>query len=176
MEKMVYDLLNLSKLQNSKMEVHYEEVDLNQLVNEMLKLYSPQFTENHIAFKYEQIDIKPVMTDRIKLVQIMSNYINNALTHVNEQKQITITVKERENTYQISVFNSGEMIPESEIESIWESFYRADLARNRTNGNVGLGLSIVKELAIMIQANVGVENEGDGVSFWIELPKMTSIN
>jgi len=176
MEKMVYDLLNLSTLQNSKMEVHYEEVDLNQLVNEMMKLYSPQFNENHIVFQHEQTDIKPIMTDRIKLVQIMSNYINNALTHVNAKKQITISVKERENTYRISVFNSGEMIPESEIESIWESFYRADLARNRTNGNVGLGLSIVKELAIMIRANVGVENEEDGVSFWIELPKMTNIN
>lgn len=176
MEKMVYDLLNLSTLQNSKMEVHYELVDLNQLVNEMLKLYSLQFTENHIVFQYKQTVKKSAMTDRIKLVQILSNYINNALTHVNEKKEITIAVNESENTFYLSVFNSGDMIPESELESIWESFYRADLARNRTNGNVGLGLSIVKELAIMIQANVGVHNEENGVSFWIELPKKVNLD
>lgn len=177
MEKMVYDLLDLSKFQNSKMEVQYEEVDLNQLLNEMVKLYSPQFTENQIAFQFEaKPNINPIMTDRIKLVQIISNYINNALSHVNDKKEVVISIDDKESTYIISVFNSGEHIPDSELESIWESFYRADLARNRKNGNVGLGLSIVKELSIMIKANIGVKNEENGVSFWIELPKTTIMN
>ena len=173
MEKMVFDLLNLSKLQNSKVEVYLEEVNLNKLVNEIIRLYSPQFNDNQINFQFVENsnDEGTVATDRLKVTHIINNYINNALTHVNGESQIQISISENENEYKVSVFNSGKCIPESEIDVIWESFYRSDTARNREKGNVGLGLSIVKELSIMINAKIGVQNENDGVTFWLELPK-----
>lgn len=172
MEQMVYDLLKLSQIQNGKVELFLEEVDLNQLVNEIIKLYSPKFVENQIQFIYEENDrLVPIQTDRLKVQQILNNYLNNAIYHVDELKLIRITISDLAEIYKVSVFNSGNHIPDDELDVIWESFYRADAARNREKGNVGLGLSIVKELSQLLNGHVGVDNEENGVNFWVELPK-----
>jgi signal transduction histidine kinase len=138
----------------------------------MIRLYSPQFVEHQISFEFEKISNElRIMTDRGKVQQILANYLNNALYHVNEQKMIKMKLIEKENSVFVSIYNSGIQIPENEMEAIWESFYRGDRARNREKGNVGLGLSIVKELSILLNGNVGVINEESGVVFWLELPK-----
>jgi signal transduction histidine kinase len=171
MEKMVYDLLNLSKIQNSKVDLLIEHVDFIQLLNEIIKLYTPQFVEHQITFEFEKSSNElRIKTDRAKVQQILNNYLNNALYHVNEHKMIKMKVIEKEKSLFVSVYNSGKQIPENEMEVIWESFYRADSARNREKGNVGLGLSIVKELSILLNGNIGVKNEENGVVFWLELP------
>jgi signal transduction histidine kinase len=172
MERMVHDLLKLSKMQNSKVELIIEQVDFICLLNDMIRLYSPQFVEHQISFEFEKISNElRIMTDRGKVQQILANYLNNALYHVNEQKMIKMKLIEKENSVFVSIYNSGIQIPENEMEAIWESFYRGDRARNREKGNVGLGLSIVKELSILLNGNVGVKNEESGVVFWLELPK-----
>jgi len=172
MERMVHDLLKLSKMQNSKVELIIEQVDFICLLNDMIKLYSPQFVEHQISFEFEKNSNEiQIMTDRGKVQQILANYLNNALYHVNEQKLIKIKLIEKVDTFVVSIYNSGKQIPENEMEAIWESFYRGDRARNREKGNVGLGLSIVKELSILLNGNVGVKNEESGVVFWLELPK-----
>ena len=172
MERMVHDLLNLSKMQNGNVELIIEKIDFIHLLNDMIRLYSPQFVEHQISFEFkENSNELPIMTDWGKVQQILANYLNNALYHVNEQKIIKIKLIEKEDSVVVSVYNSGKQIPENETESIWESFYRGDFARNREKGNVGLGLSIVKELSILLNGNVGVKNEESGVEFWLELPK-----
>ena len=69
----------------------------------------------------------------------------------------------------VSVFNTGEPIPEESLPYIWEKFYKVDKARTREYGGSGVGLSIVKAIMNSLHQNYGVCNYDDGVEFWIEL-------
>ena len=69
----------------------------------------------------------------------------------------------------VSVFNTGEPIPDKDIENIWNKFYKVDKARTREYGGSGIGLSIVKAIMELHQRGYGVINHKDGVEFWFEL-------
>ena len=103
------------------------------------------------------------------------NYISNALNHVKEnrdgRKEISIKFEEKENTVRVSVFNSGEWIPEECIPKLWDKFYKVDKARTREYGGSGIGLSIVKAIMESMNQKYGVENIENGVVFWFEVEK-----
>ena len=69
----------------------------------------------------------------------------------------------------VSVFNTGQPIPEDSLEHIWEKFYKVDKARTREYGGSGVGLSIVKAIQDSMGQAYGVNNYEDGVEFWFEL-------
>lgn len=69
----------------------------------------------------------------------------------------------------MTVFNSGQPIPEESLEKIWISFYKVDKARTRAYGGTGLGLSIVRAIQEAHQNGYGVRNAPGGVEFWFEL-------
>lgn len=101
----------------------------------------------------------------------MRNYVSNALNHVDENRIVDIRIEERDGKIRISVFNTGEPIPEEDIEHIWEKFYKVDKARTREYGGNGIGLSIVKAIMESFHQNYGVKNYENGVQFWFELDK-----
>ena len=74
-----------------------------------------------------------------------------------------------EGKVRVSVFNTGEPIPETNIEHIWEKFYKVDKARTREYGGSGVGLSIVKAIMDSMNQKFGVTNYTNGVRFWFEL-------
>ena len=98
-----------------------------------------------------------------------TNYISNAMNHAESNGVVDISFKKNGSKIRVSVFNTGEPIPEESLASIWEKFYKVDKARTREYGGSGIGLSIVK--AIMEQHNeaYGVINHSAGVEFWFEL-------
>ncbi len=69
------------------------------------------------------------------------------------------------------MFNTGENIPESDIDKIWEKFYKVDKARTREYGGSGIGLSIVKAILAAMNRECGVKNVQNGVEFWFEVEK-----
>ena len=73
------------------------------------------------------------------------------------------------------MFNTGNNIPEADIEHIWEKFYKVDKARTREYGGNGIGLSIVKAIVESMGKTCGVNNLSDGVEFWFELDATNSI-
>ena len=94
------------------------------------------------------------------------------MKHSSGKKRLCIwTTVTKEDKVRINVYNSGSHIPESEIENIWNSFYRVDKARTRDGGSKGLGLSIVKAIAAAHNQECGVFNTENGVVFWIEIDK-----
>lgn len=74
-----------------------------------------------------------------------------------------------EKTVRLTVYNAGSSIPKEEQDKIWDKFYKVDKARTRSYGGSGLGLSIVKAIAVSLNQKYGVYNVEDGVAFWIEL-------
>ena len=101
--------------------------------------------------------------------EVLTNYISNALNHVDDNKHVKIEIKQDKDVARISVFNSGSHIPNEDIDMIWDKFYKVDKARTREYGGSGVGLSIVKAIMEKHDRKYGVSNVENGVEFWFEL-------
>ena len=104
---------------------------------------------------------------------MITNYISNALNHVEQAGRISVRLKLLEGRVRVSVFNTGQPIPEEDIDLIWEKFYKVDKARTREYGGNGIGLSIVKAIMNSINQACGVKNWENGVEFWFELDRQS---
>ena len=105
--------------------------------------------------------------------QSLQNYIQNAVYHINEGNRIRVFVEDGKERVRVRVTNSSAPIPEDEARKLWDKLYRRDVSRQRHNGEMGLGLSIVKGNMERLGNAYGFENDPffPGVSFWLELPK-----
>ena len=102
---------------------------------------------------------------------IFLNYLSNAISHIDYDKIIKVTAEDMGKSYRVKVFNTGKPIPGTDIENIWQSFYRADKAHSREEGRFGLGLSFVASIQEMTGEKYGVENKPGGVEFWLDVKK-----
>lgn len=97
------------------------------------------------------------------------NYFTNAINYAQKDKIIDVRIVKEENSVRVSVFNTGEPIPQESVEHLWEKFYKVDKARTRAYGGSGIGLSIVKAIMESMNQEYGVVNYDNGVEFWFRL-------
>ena len=97
------------------------------------------------------------------------NYFTNAVNHCEGEKRIEIRLETEPGRARVSVFNTGQPIPEEALGYLWDKFYKVDKARTREYGGSGVGLSIVKAIQESMHQQYGVENRADGVLFWFTL-------
>jgi len=169
MNKLVKDLLNLSQIESGYFHIEKTEFNLTSLIEYVLNKYKSTFAEKNIEIQFELGESYIVCGDMVRIEQILTNYLNNAINHVDSNKIIKISQIVNKDKIKISVFNSGKHIPEESLEKIWTSFYKVDKARTRAYGGYGLGLSIVKAIADLHNNAYGVENIEGGVTFWFEV-------
>ena len=105
------------------------------------------------------------------LSDVFNNYLSNALSHLDYEREIIISSQDMGESCRISVFNTGKQIPGTDIVNIWQSFYRADKSHSRAEGRFGLGLSIVAKLQELHSQKYGVINKENGVEFWFDIEK-----
>ena len=111
-----------------------------------------------------------VLGDEFMIEQVITNYMTNAIKHVDEQNKIEVTIENVENNkVRVSVFNSGKNIDENKITKLWDRFYKLDESRNRENGGTGIGLALVKAIITKHNNIYGVKNVEDGILFYFEL-------
>ena len=110
-----------------------------------------------------------VWGDEFKVEEVFMNYFSNAINYAVGEKIIDVKVQRVEQKVRISVFNTGNPIPQESIEHLWEKFYKVDKARTREYGGSGIGLSIVKAVMESMNQEYGVINYENGVEFWFML-------
>ena len=110
--------------------------------------------------------------DEFKIEEVVTNYISNAIHHVNDNGTIKIDVSEDESNVYFSVYNTGNQIPEKDLANVWEKFFKVDKAHSRSYGGSGIGLSIVKAIIEAHGGAVKVVNKSDGVEFGFKIPRM----
>ena len=174
MNQLVKDLLNLSQIESGYYQLDKEVFNVSSMIDSVIIKYRTMFEEKNIKLSVIKNEDIIGYGDMVRIEQIIINYINNALNHVDDKKLITITVKQLEDKIRIFVFNSGQPILEEDLDKIWISFYKVDKARTRSYGGSGLGLSIVKGIQDLHENKYGVENLGDGVSFWFDVDKASN--
>lgn len=170
MASLVGGLLDLSRLEAGA-ELVLEELDLTALVREALERMARPMEEKGLTVT---ADLDPVVLsgDRLRLEQMASNLLSNALRHCPAGGEIWVTLARKGDRARLMVGNDGPTIPAEDLPRLWEPFYRVDRSRDRTTGGTGLGLAIVKRAAEAHGGTCGAENIPGGVRFWVELPHL----
>ena len=172
MDKLVKQLLELMKLEYGKREFDNEKFNINELINEVLRKCSVMINEKNIKVYFENKEPIYVYADEFYMDQIITNYLANAIKHAEEvekENKIEIKVEKVSNKIRVSVFNTGENIPEEDLQRIWGRFYKLDSSRNRQDGGSGIGLALVKAIMNNYQNEYGVENKKNGVEFYFDM-------
>lgn len=171
MNRLVQNLLTLNQLEVGEETVTFERFNVVEMIRGVVESNAIVIEQKDVHVEICAEDKVYVWADEWKAEQVLSNYFSNALHHVSEAGTIRISVAllEEKGTARITVYNTGERIPEEDIDQVWNKFYKVDKARTREYGGNGIGLSIVKAIMESFQRDYGVKNEEEGVTFWYEL-------
>jgi two-component system sensor histidine kinase KdpD len=167
LNRQVENLLNMSRLESGFIKPKMDWCDINELIYAMVK----KIEENKIAQKIT-INVNPnlplVKTDKMMLEQIIYNLINNACLYTNPECLINVSAILHADILQLIIEDNGEGFPASEIENVFDKFYRLDHSKA---GGTGLGLSIVRGFAEVLKGHVQLQNVSTGGSkFTVEIP------
>ena len=154
---LVQEIINLSKLQDADPLDVARNVNILDVVKEAINQCETNAEARKISINLEKEDAAVVLGNRDQLVMAVHNLIENAINYSSHGTNVTIVVEVNEEIVEITVKDQGIGIAQSEIDRIFERFYRVDPARSRATGGTGLGLSIVKHVA---------QNHGGEIKVW----------
>lgn len=169
MNNMVKKLLTLNQIEFGNDPVNIERFDMVELADSILKANGIVLSQKGIKLNFTHPDTAMIWADQIQLEEVFTNYLTNAINHCENELIIDVEITSENNSVRVSVFNTGQNIPQEDIGRIWEKFYKVDKARTREYGGNGIGLSIVKAILDNYNAKYGVENMENGVKFWFEI-------
>lgn len=172
--ELVNEVLDLARIEAGMMQLHISDAPLQELVKECIDLISPLAGERQIEIKDHVSSSMPhfVRVDRVRLKQVILNYLSNAVKYNRQGGQITVECKpipgER---LRVSVADSGPGIPPDKIEQLFLPFNRLDADETEVHG-AGVGLAVAKRLMEFMGGEVGVSSEpGLGATFWADVPE-----
>ncbi len=172
MTRLVNEMSELSKMQSGNYELHYENINLLEKVEEIIELDHPMIESSGVLVHVDIPSSIMIYADDLKIGEVIHNFLSNALKHTESGKNVTIRgmVLEDEETIRVEIIDEGEGIPEDEIEQIWNRYQKSSKSFSRTLTSTGLGLAIVKAILERHGANYGVTSHvGAGSTFWFEL-------
>ncbi|WP_340817962.1 HAMP domain-containing sensor histidine kinase [Methanolobus sp. WCC4] len=175
---LINQLLDLSKIESGKVELHLEEFEIDILFEEINEVLDPLAKRKYIDLTYvSDPQIRVVNMDKIKMKQILFNLASNALKFTPEDGSVDIGVQKKGDLMQICITDSGPGIDEQGLKKIFEPFEQLGTNEGSEYKGTGLGLAIVRELVEMQKGHVWAESEpGKGTSFFLELPMNISID
>ena len=169
--ELVQEIINLSRVQDSDPLQIPHEFGVEDLINEAIDQCQTTSTARAIDVVYSGGVDATLLGDREQLIMALHNLIENAINYSPDSTKVSITTRLEDEILNILVADQGIGIPQSDIERIFERFYRVDPARSRQTGGTGLGLSIVKHIITKHGGEVSVWSvEGVGSTFSIRLP------
>jgi len=172
LESLVNDLLDISRLESGKIELHSEPLDLNLLISELLPSFQPGWDAKQQTFILRLPDEAPVVFgDTGRVTQILTNLLSNARKYTPAGGRIMLTVETDGAVARVAVSDSGIGLSAEEQSHLFTRFYRAQNAVTETTGGTGLGLSITRSLVELQGGQMQVESEpGRGSTFRFTLP------
>lgn len=169
MNKIVQQLLLLSSIESGTDEPEKEAFDFSAMVKGLAEQMNILANKKNVSIKLDVQDSVTAFADEFKIESVITNYMSNAIHHVNDNGSIAVRVFREDNRVHFSIFNTGKPIPEEELEHIWEKFYKVDKSHTRSYGGSGIGLSIVRAVMDAHGMPYGVINHDDGVEFTLDL-------
>ncbi|MGN0435386.1 MAG: sensor histidine kinase [Wujia sp.] len=175
--KIINDLLTLVKMDKQSAEMNIEEVDINALLEIILRRVAPIAQTRGIEINYESYREVIAQVDEVKMSLALTNIIENAVKYNVDNGWIKVTLNADHKNFHVKVADSGVGIPDDCKDQVFERFYRVDKARSRDTGGTGLGLAITKNVILMHKGTIKLYSEsGEGTTFTIKVPLKYSEN
>lgn len=177
--RVINDILDFTKLQSGKLHIHRTKTNIKEIFSDSCKLFESKAIDNGVNFIYYFSDDFPeeLIADEIRIIQIMNNFISNALKFTPKDESITVEFRYDydESDLTILVIDTGIGIEEAKKESIFIPFEQEDIGTTREYGGTGLGLAICISLIQMMDGELifsSEKNKGStfGFKLKVELP------
>lgn len=163
--RLVNDLLDLARMESGKLDIELTVFNLNDVIDRVIDRLEPQISSRNILMETELLSGQVlVQADRDRIVQVLTNLLDNAIRFTPSRQLITVENWREDNKIYVAITDTGAGIPAEDLPHIWDRFHKADKARTRSKGGTGLGLAIVKHL---------IEAHGEEISVTSELNKGT---
>ncbi len=172
MTRLVKDLLQLSRLDNHQMQWDFKRISIVELIKSTVERMMLEAVSRKQKLEcFVMGEIPEIEADYGRLEQVAFNIIGNAIKYTLDGGKITVYVGKIYNDVYFKVSDSGIGIPESDLNRIFERFYRVDKARSREMGGTGLGLSIAKEIVEAHSGRIDISSKiGVGTEVTVRLP------
>jgi signal transduction histidine kinase len=188
MDFLLGDILDFAQMQSGMLTIKNDSFDIANLVNNVIDSYQSILKESNMEIVFEQKSGGMVVGDQRRIEQVLHNLIKNAINYSPDEGVVKVTLEDvmadaksdfkdnlRENAagyVRIGVTNSGPVIPEDEINLIWDRYYRTKGIKKRNIMGSGLGLSIVKSILEAHQVKYGATSQASyGTTFWFQLKR-----
>lgn len=169
--KIINDLLSLVRMDKSGAVLNISAVNINELIEHILKRLKPIAEKSDIEVVYESFRPVVAEVDEVKFTLVVTNLVENAIKYNNEGGWVHISLNSDHQYFYIKVEDNGLGIPEDSVEHIFERFYRADKSHSREIGGTGLGLAITKSSIAMHNGEIKVHSKlGEGSTFDVRIP------
>ncbi len=170
-DKIINDLLSLVKMDRTAADLNIAEVDINVLVELIMRRLRPIAQKRDVELVYESARQVTAAVDEVKITLVISNLVENAIKYNKEHGWVKVTLDADHQFFTLVVADSGIGIPEDAVDQIYERFYRVDKSRSREIGGTGLGLAITKNAILMHRGSIRVESKVDeGTTFTVKIP------
>ncbi len=171
---LVNDVLDISRIQSGTQELSLSEFNLTEMIREVIGRFSKLTEQDGWRIVFLSDEEVVVEADRTRILQVIYNFINNAITHAGDDKTVMISqriISDGDKRWvRIEVTDHGEGIAPEALPNIWDRYYKVDKLHRRAQTGSGLGLSIVKSILDLHHARYGVNSTlGQGSTFWFEL-------
>ncbi len=169
--KLTNDILDLSKMQSGTINLEKADFDIHELLISVLDTFEDRINKKGVQVNLKLIDGRTLVHgDRSKMERVVFNLIDNALKFVNEDGYLEVMTNKKEDKILVGIRNTGSMIPEEKLATIWNRFSKLDDSRGERKDSSGLGLAIVKEILDSHEEKIEVySNNFLGVMFVFSL-------
>lgn len=170
--ELINDILDLSKVEAGKMELHCEEVDIFSVFNEVKDILDPMAAKKNITLEYTvDKQLSTIHADKIKLKQTLFNLVNNAIKFTDLQGSVSFSASPKDDMLYVEVVDTGIGISEDNLKNLFKPFTQLDSSTSKVHQGTGLGLSLVKKFVELHGGNVWVTSKpGEGSTFSFSIP------
>jgi PAS domain S-box-containing protein len=170
---LVNDILDFEKLSAGALRIEPEHLDLRQLARQAVDAIEGMARQSQVLLRVMATDrVFPVHADPARLMQVLNNLLSNAIKYSPPHGTVMVILKRRSEWVRLTVVDQGPGVPPEFESRLFEPFAQAHDPQHRKQGGTGLGLAISRALMDTMHGSIGLEppREGQGASFWIELP------
>lgn len=170
LEKLIEDLFTYTKFSFGEVKPRITEVDIVKLMEQLLDEFYPSFAENNLEYIYEASHQSIIIkADGDLLARAFANLIGNAIKYSYSGTSVRLSIDKTEDYVTAAVANTGEVIPEEDLEQIFTRFYRVESSRSSETGGSGLGLAIAQRIIKLHGGSIKAQSSEAGTVFTVTL-------